>query len=308
MLPSDTATINLARALRALPYKFTTVTPASHRRILQRPAPEAPTVRDIFGWNRPFYLESVAQPWRDLLEASGLLVPVDGEQWRCSVRFSSLGETVYMHSAFPTDDPRSVFFGPDTYRFARLLEQRVRGTPSCCVDIGCGSGAGALHLRKSAKTLVLADINAQALRYAAINAAVADCSTVALCESNILDNVTHDADLIVSNPPYVVDNEKRLYRHGGNALGTELAYRIVAASLQRLAARRAPGQLVLYTGTPVVNGIDIFFRSIQPLLDCGGTFDYGEIDPDVFGEELDRPCYATADRLAVVYLDYRFSR
>ena len=35
----------------------------------------------------------------------------------------------------------------------------------------------------------------------------------------------------------------------------------------------------------------------------GTRFDYRELDPDVFGEELDRPAYAHVERIAVVALD-----
>ena len=35
---------------------------------------------------------------------------------------------------------------------------------------------------------------------------------------------------------------------------------------------------------------------------CASNFSYGEIDPDVFGEELDRQAYANADRIAAIRL------
>ena len=33
---------------------------------------------------------------------------------------------------------------------------------------------------------------------------------------------------------------------------------------------------------------------------AGCSLDYRELDPDVFGEELDRPAYRDVDRIAVV--------
>jgi hypothetical protein len=96
-----------------------------------------------------------------------------------------------------------------------------------------------------------------------------------------------------------VDDEQRLYRHGGE-LGIALALRIVAQSLPRL---RPAGRLLLYTGTPIVAGVDAFFESVRPLVQPHGLqFVYEEIDPDVFGEELDRQAYARADRIAAVGL------
>ena len=108
------------------------------------------------------------------------------------------------------------------------------------------------------------------------------------------------SDLIIANPPYLVDDERRLYRHGGGELGIELALRITKQGLGRL---KSGGRLVLYTGTPIINGVDPFFESISPLVQPHGLqFVYEEIDPDVFGEELERQAYAHADRIAVVGL------
>jgi hypothetical protein len=60
---------------------------------------------------------------------------------------------------------------------------------------------------------------------------------------------------------------------------------------------------VLYTGAAVVDGVDQFRRAAEPLVrDAGATFDYEELDPDVFGEELDAPAYANVERIAAVGL------
>ncbi|WP_141119835.1 methyltransferase, partial [Mycobacterium avium] len=73
------------------------------------------------------------------------------------------------HSAFPTEAADAVFFGPDTYRFASVIEEslRQRFAPiRRAVDIGCGSGAGALlvaRARPDAEVLAV-DINPKALR------------------------------------------------------------------------------------------------------------------------------------------------
>ena len=50
------------------------------------------------------------------------------------------------------------------------------------------------------------------------------------------------------------------------------------------------GRLILYSGTPIIGGADPLFEALQPVLQLNAShFSYGEIDPDVFGEELDRP-------------------
>jgi methylase of polypeptide subunit release factors len=54
---------------------------------------------------------------------------------------------LFVHSAFPTLSPDSVFFGPDTYRFAGLIERTIAGLatpPRSILDLGCGSAPAAL--------------------------------------------------------------------------------------------------------------------------------------------------------------------
>jgi hypothetical protein len=63
------------------------------------------------------------------------------------------------------------------------------------------------------------------------------------------------------------------------------------------------GKLLLYSGTPIVNGTDVLLQILRPILASRTTaFRYEEVDPDVFGEELEQAPYGTADRLAVVTL------
>ena len=53
----------------------------------------------------------------------------------------------------------------------------------------------------------------------------------------------------------------------------------------------------------IVNGIDPFKdAAIARLSGTGTRWTYEEIDPDVFGEELDHGVYTTADRIAAVLL------
>ena len=52
---------------------------------------------------------------------------------------------------------------------------------------------------------------------------------------------------------------------------------------------------MLYTGTAIVRGDDAFQREASERLEAAGlAWSYREIDPDVCGEELDRPAYADA--------------
>ncbi|HEX6245697.1 MAG TPA: hypothetical protein VFZ61_32455, partial [Polyangiales bacterium] len=48
---------------------------------------------------------------------------------------------------------------------------------------------------------------------------------------------------------------------------------------------------------------DSFLDAVGPILaDAGAAFDYTELDPDVFGEELQLPGYEQVERIAAVGL------
>ncbi len=301
----DIALISLGKALRAVGYRFVAVTPATHRRVLDRPQATS-DLQTIFGWNRPFARNELDATLFDLLAQADALEQIGGG-YRAKIRFASIGDMLFVHSSFPTTEHDAVFFGPDTYRFARFLHAGLADVPTRSplrlIDIGSGSGAGGIYatrLLPGEVELVLADLNRRALTFSAVNAAINAIPSAQTAFSDILDGIEREADLIIANPPYLVDDEQRLYRHGGGELGIALALRIVAQSLPRL---RPAGRLLLYTGTPIVAGVDAFFDSVRPLVQLPGLqFVYEEIDPDVFGEELDRQAYARADRIAVVGL------
>ena len=293
----------LGRVLRSEKYRFAAVTPATHRRVLQH-LQGPTTLQSVFGWNRPFERKAVAAHILDLLAEAEALDETNG-LYRSKVRYATIGALLFVHSGFPTTEHDSVFFGPDTYRFARLLRTSLAempvDSPLRLIDVCSGSGAGGIYaarLLASPVELVLADINPKALTFSAVNAALNDLPCAQTAFSDVLDAIDGESDLIIANPPYLVDEERRLYRHGGGELGIELALRIAELGLARL---RPGGRLVLYTGTPIIDGVDSFFESIRPLVQPHGLqFVYEEIDPDVFGEELERQAYAQADRIAVV--------
>jgi release factor glutamine methyltransferase len=308
MDPTDQALLLLGRELQACGYHFTTITPESHHRINRRPANGGCLLQRAFGWSRPFRSRELPRAIIAFLEDAGELA-ADGDNLRSTVRFSTLGEQLFVHSAFPTEAPDSVFFGPDTYRFARALRSALQdfAAPASCtvVDIGCGSGAGGLQAESilghcPGRDVVLADINPKALRYSRVNALLNGIPNARTALSDVFSAIDGKGHLIVSNPPYLVDRAARTYRHGGGALGFDLSVRIVEESLDRLAPG---GRLFLYTGTPILDGADPFLATLRPRLQARACrYSYEEIDPDVFGEELECAPYDRADRIAVVAL------
>ncbi|QNK68788.1 methyltransferase [Variovorax sp. PAMC26660] len=304
--------LNAAGVLRevaATGYRFTTVTPLTHQRVMARREPGT-TLRDIFGWNLPFETGAVSPSMLAGMKDAGI-VRHSGTLLQSTVRIASLGDDLFFHSAYPTVQENAVFFGPDTSRFARFIRNALQPRrahtprPLRVLDVGCGSGAGGVAAARTlaeaglSSAVVMNDINPLALQFTAVNAEVARVP-VTLAQGDALSAVEGDFDLIISNPPYLDDTAQRAYRHGGMRLGRALSARIAAESLQRLAPG---GQLLLYTGVAILDGGDPFLAEMQPLLEASGCdWSYAEIDPDVFGEELERPVYAHIDRIAAVGL------
>lgn len=303
--PADQALVTLVRFLAERGYGFVTATPLSHARVNARPGnAEARNLRDVFGWSRPFRPDLLPPPMLDLMRAGGVLAEAGG-MLRSLLRVSSLEGMLFLHSAFPTAEADAVFFGPDTYRFANaiLAELERRQAPvRRAVDIGCGAGPGGILVARARPDAAVAmvDINGAALRLARVNAVLAGASNAEARHSDLLSGVEGEFDLVVANPPYLVDPAQRAYRHGGGDLGAGLSLAILDAALARLAPG---GTLVLYTGAAVVKGEDPFRSAAEErLAGSGARWRYREMDPDVFGEELETPAYAGADRIAAVVL------
>jgi methylase of polypeptide subunit release factors len=302
----DAALRRLLAYLHKQDYRYTTITPLAHRHVLaRRPDATGSTLRDLFGWNMPFDKQAFPAELTGLLDDANLLETA-GRQWRSKVRVSSIDDALFLHSAYPTEQDDAVFFGPDTYRFVRFMRQALAPAPlrhgARILDIGCGSGAGGLMLARQCEDarLVLNDINPLALRFSRINAEGMGIDAT-LAKGNSLAAVQGEFDLIIANPPYLVDAEARTYRHGGDDLGRSLGLQMATEAVSRLAPG---GRLLFYTGVAIVDGKDPFLAELMPVLNHAGlNWRYEEIDPDVFGEELLQPAYHAVDRIAAVGLE-----
>jgi precorrin-6B methylase 2 len=300
----------LGRNLLASGYCYTTVTPATHRRVNGREINAwARDVRGVFGWSRPFRAGVLPAALEQPLRAAGLVqevdAAVDGAGARALVRASTIDQHLYLHSAWPTRDEDAVFFGPDTYRYVAAIKRALHGLVRPvrrAVDIGAGAGPGAIELalRCPDATVYAADINPAALALAEVNAGINDAHNVVPCRSDLLDGIEGGFDLVISNPPYILDPDELAYRHGGGEHGAALSIRIVKTALERL---HPGGSLLLYTGVAIVDGEDRFLAAIRTHLDGAcNAWSYEELDPDIFGGQLSSPGYEDVERIAAVWL------
>jgi methylase of polypeptide subunit release factors len=286
----------LLQRLKAEGYRFVAVTPATHARVIARPLDHAPTLRDVFGWNRPF-AESDVAPAQLALMREADIVEATPEGLRSTLRVASLGEDLFLHSAFPTDEQDAVFFGPDTYRFVRFAEAHVgRLKPRRIVDMGAGGGAGGIALSQYAPgaRITLVDRNPAALALAAVNARAAGVE-VEFLEGG---ECPPGADPIIANPPYMMDTAGRSYRDGGELLGGKVALEWAEDALRKLAPG---GTMLLYTGAAFQAGEAPLLLALEKACGkAGASISVEELDPDVFGEELDHAAYAQVERIAAV--------
>lgn len=323
------ALVGLLQAIRNTGYSFTTITPLSHATVNARPgnqwakctAPQQADsnhrlLRGVFGWSRAFHQKDIDPTIFALMQEADVLKPYEdgqGSGWLSAVRISTFqhktfGTQYFIHSAFPTAEEDSVFFGPDTYRYLHEINSQMTSTSKIrrAVDIGTGAGPAAIliGLQYPEAEVYAVDINQRALDITSVNAEVANTTKVKPLYSDLLSDIEGSFDLITANPPYLVDKDQRAYRHGGGDFGASLSYAIVESAIPRLSVG---GSLLLYTGVAINDGVDAFKYKVEDYLQSLPqhqplNWAYREIDPDIFGEELANPCYAKTDRIAAVIL------
>ena len=212
-----------------------------------------------------------------------------------------MGEKLFLHSAYPTDEKDSVFLGPDSYRFARFLAEEIPSPSEVrhLVDIGAGAGVGAIAAAPlvGAAKITLTDVNPLALYFARLNARHAGVAIDTLeCEG--VDGVADPIQFVIANPPFIVDPDARSYRHGGGLHGARLSLDWAEAAARRIVPG---GRMLLYTGSAIVDGRDrVEEELLQSLPPLGCSLRYAEIDPDIFGEQLDKPGYEDVERIAAI--------
>ncbi len=102
---------------------------------------------------------------------------------------------------------------PETEYLIEIIDKRIRDKDKVkrIIDIGTGSGVIALMLRRKfpSADLVAIDISSQALAIARENAKINNLE-VNFVEADLFNDELGSFDLIVSNPPYVTEEEYKI--------------------------------------------------------------------------------------------------
>lgn len=111
-------------------------------------------------------------------------------------------------------DPRALIPRPETEELVGFVLERLNalkppGTPARVLDLGTGTGAIALSVaaERPGTQVVATDFSADALALARENAEQTRIAAVEFLQSDWFENVRGTFDAIVSNPPYLTQEE-----------------------------------------------------------------------------------------------------
>ncbi len=167
-------------------------------------------------------------------------------------------------------DKRALVPRPETEQLVELIASTIENREARIVDVGTGSGVIALSLarRFTGAQIVAADVSAEALALARENAAQLGLDGVEFIESDLLQDVPGDFDLIAANLPYIsrLDRDQlapEVLRDPNVALfagerGDEIVRRLIEQAPSRL---RSSGLLALEIGLGQADALCDFLRS-----------------------------------------------
>jgi methylase of polypeptide subunit release factors len=164
----------------------------------------------------------------DALEATGLAEV--GREVLSHVRILPLGDLLVASDDHPNGEdeqpPDYVAAYTPTSQLVDSLTPRLRVDRA--LDVGTGSGVQALLAARHARHVVATDVNARALAYTELNAALNGLTNIECRQGGFFEPVAGERfDLITCNAPYVVSPKLRLAYRDGGLQGDDLSKRIV---------------------------------------------------------------------------------
>ena len=117
-------------------------------------------------------------------------------------------------------DERVLIPRPETEELVELILAENPNTELKVLDIGTGSGAIAVSLKESCPLwqVTASDLSVDALELARENAKL-NRVDISFIQSDVFENISGSFDIIVSNPPYISENDKN--EVGLNVLASE---------------------------------------------------------------------------------------
>jgi methylase of polypeptide subunit release factors len=191
-------------------------------------------------------------------------------------------------------------FTPTAFWLASLTPRR---RVERALDVGTGNGAHALLAARHAERVVATDVNARALAFTEINAALNGVTNVETRLGSLYEPVAGERfDLITCNAPYVISPGQRWQYRDGGLPGDEFSERVVRGAAEHLAPGGHASVLVSWLAASSDdpdehverwvdgNGCDVWLVSLSgadPLDHAAGWNDQLEDDPDAYGAMLD---------------------
>jgi methylase of polypeptide subunit release factors len=187
---------------------------------------------------------------------------------------------------------------------ARVLDSLTpRPRVERALDVGTGSGVHALLAAQHAGQVVATDVNARAVAYTELNAALNGLKNVECRQGSLFEPVARETfDLITFNAPYVVSPERRWAYRDSGFQADELSERVVREAAEHLADggfaallvswlasdEDAPDERVLAWAD--ATGCDSWILATlnsDPLEHAAEWNSHLAGDPEAFGEALD---------------------
>ena len=249
-IPDTAAAKSLGFALRAVGYSESAVhellgedaysggeedAPADERRL---PEGRLATVIRIFFLQRPVptgeAVQALGRGGVEALETTGLATV--GDELVPRVRILPLGRLLVTADGYTQGDdpPDYVAVYSPTSRLCDSLTPRPRVARA--LDVGTGSGIHALLAAAHAEHVVATDVNARALAFTELNAALNGLTNVECRRGSLFDPVAGETfDLITCNAPYVVSPERRWAYRDSGLQADEISERVVGDAAAHLA-------------------------------------------------------------------------
>src|SRR5512133_994967 len=248
-IPDTAAAESLGSALRQVGYSELAVqellgedafsaeeedAPANERRL-----PESPlaTVIRIFFLQRPVptgdVVEALGRRAVEALETTGLATV--GDDLVPGARILPIGRLLVAADGYAQGDdpPDYVAIYSPTSRLCDSLTPRPRVARA--LDVGTGSGIHALLAAAHAEHVVATDVNARALAFTALNAALNGVTNVECRSGSLFEPVAGETfDLITCNAPYVVSPESRWAYRDSGFQADEMSERVVREAAAHL--------------------------------------------------------------------------